>query len=61
MSKCRDGLRAVKRYIPALQQDLELLQARAEGKVGNRSTGAAKETPETGVDGAESRSIPSSY
>ncbi|KAJ6941404.1 hypothetical protein NC651_007245 [Populus alba x Populus x berolinensis] len=33
----------------ALQQDLELLQARAEGKVGKR-TGAAKETPETGID-----------
>ncbi|KAJ6941401.1 hypothetical protein NC651_007245 [Populus alba x Populus x berolinensis] len=51
-----DGLRAVKRYMAALQQDLELLQARAEGKVGKR-TGAAKETPETGIDGAESRRI----
>ncbi|CAK7349230.1 unnamed protein product [Dovyalis caffra] len=57
-SKCRDGLRALRRYIPRLQQDLELLQARAEGKVGNR-TEAAKNSPESDIDGAESRSISS--
>ncbi|KAL6555562.1 hypothetical protein OROHE_007234 [Orobanche hederae] len=32
-SKYRDALRAVKRYIPRLEQDLELLQARAEHKI----------------------------
>ncbi|KAL3517894.1 hypothetical protein ACH5RR_020483 [Cinchona calisaya] len=33
-SKYRDALRAVRRYIPRLEQDLELLQAQAEIKVG---------------------------
>lgn len=41
-SKYRDALRAVRRYIPRLEQDLELLQAQAENKVGastkNQST-----------------------
>ncbi|KAK6145166.1 hypothetical protein DH2020_021986 [Rehmannia glutinosa] len=31
-SKYRDALRAVKKYIPRLEQDLELLQAQAESK-----------------------------
>ena len=55
-SKCRDGLRAVRRHIPRLQQDLELLQAWAGGKVGN-GTEPTEETPETDIDGAESRGI----
>lgn len=57
-SKCRDGLRALRRYIPRLQQDLELLHARAGGKVG-KGTEPTEETPETDIDGAESRSISS--
>ncbi|KAF8006818.1 hypothetical protein BT93_K0970 [Corymbia citriodora subsp. variegata] len=32
-SKYRDGLRAVRKYIPRLEQDLELLQAQAQDKV----------------------------
>ncbi|XP_071918061.1 uncharacterized CRM domain-containing protein At3g25440, chloroplastic isoform X3 [Coffea arabica] len=32
-SKYRDALRAVRRYIPRLEQDLELLQAQVESKV----------------------------
>ncbi|KAG8371665.1 hypothetical protein BUALT_Bualt13G0111800 [Buddleja alternifolia] len=32
-SKYRDALRAVKKYIPRLEQDLELLQAQAETKI----------------------------
>ncbi|KAL3573117.1 hypothetical protein D5086_027021 [Populus alba] len=57
-SKCRDGLRALRRYIPRLQQDLELLHARAGGK-GGKGTEPTEETPETDIDGAESRSISS--
>ncbi|XP_057965228.1 uncharacterized CRM domain-containing protein At3g25440, chloroplastic isoform X2 [Malania oleifera] len=34
-SKYRDGLRAVGKYIPRLEQDLELLQAQAKNKTGN--------------------------
>ncbi|CAM8984684.1 unnamed protein product [Rhodiola kirilowii] len=34
-SKYRDGLRAVRRYIPRLQQDLELLQAHAKNQAEN--------------------------
>lgn len=33
-SKYRDGLRAVRRYIPRLEQDLELLRLQAENKSG---------------------------
>ncbi|KAJ6319321.1 hypothetical protein OIU78_014860 [Salix suchowensis] len=55
-SKCRDGLRAVRRCIPRLQQDLELLQAWSGGKVGN-GTEPTEETPETDIDGAESGGI----
>lgn len=32
-SKYRDGLRAVRKYLPRLEQDLELLQAQAPNKV----------------------------
>ncbi|VVA98382.1 unnamed protein product [Arabis nemorensis] len=31
-SKCRDALRAVRKYIPRLEQELQLLQAQAEAK-----------------------------
>ncbi|CAH2052298.1 unnamed protein product [Thlaspi arvense] len=31
-SKCRDALRAVRKYIPRLEQELQLLQAQAESK-----------------------------
>ncbi|XP_051131856.1 uncharacterized CRM domain-containing protein At3g25440, chloroplastic [Andrographis paniculata] len=33
-SKYRDALRAIRRYIPKLEQDLELLRAQAERKIG---------------------------
>ncbi|KAL5794411.1 hypothetical protein ACOSP7_003005 [Xanthoceras sorbifolium] len=35
-SKYRDGLRAVRRYIPRLEQELELLRAQAQRRVENR-------------------------
>lgn len=36
-SKYRDSLRAVRRYIPRLEQELELLHAQAERRVENRT------------------------
>lgn len=36
-SKYRDGLRAVRKYIPKLEQELELLRAQAETRAKNRS------------------------
>ncbi|XP_075075185.1 putative CRM domain-containing protein At3g25440, chloroplastic isoform X1 [Nicotiana tabacum] len=44
-SKYRDSLRAVKTYIPRLEQDLELLQLQAENK-----TGAPDNNQETGFE-----------
>lgn len=51
-SKYRDALRAVRKHIPRLEQDLELLQAKAENKFK-----VAKETLNTGIDGGDSGSI----
>lgn len=51
-SKYRDALRAVRKYIPRLEQDLELLQAKAENKFK-----VAKETLNTGIDSVDSGSI----
>ncbi|XP_059626285.1 uncharacterized CRM domain-containing protein At3g25440, chloroplastic-like isoform X2 [Cornus florida] len=50
-SKYRDGLRAVRKYIPRLEQELELLQAKAASKVENKSK-AVEETPLTDIDSA---------
>lgn len=51
-SKYRDGLRAVRKHIPRLEQDLELLQAKAENKFK-----IAKETLTPGIDSSVSGSI----
>ncbi|KAL6968336.1 poly(A)-specific ribonuclease [Sarracenia purpurea var. burkii] len=51
-SKYRDGLRAVRKHIPRLEQDLELLRAKAENK-----TSVPEETLATGIDVANSGSI----
>lgn len=49
-SKYRDGLRAVRKYIPRLEQDLELLRARAENQaetnLGLTEEGQTKSMPE---------------
>ncbi|KAL8106536.1 putative CRM domain-containing protein At3g25440, chloroplastic isoform X2 [Apium graveolens] len=49
-SKYRDGLRAVRKYIPRLEQDLELLRARAENQaesnLGLTEEGQTKSIPE---------------
>ncbi|KAM1031591.1 hypothetical protein ACFX2C_035357 [Malus domestica] len=57
-SKYKDGLRAVRKYIPKLEQDLELLRAQAKRKV-DINTEYIEETQETGTestDGAHSGS-----
>ncbi|CAE5972010.1 unnamed protein product [Arabidopsis arenosa] len=46
-SKCRDALRAVRKYIPRLEQELQLLQAQAETK---------REYTNTKVDDTQERS-----
>ncbi|KAA8550533.1 hypothetical protein F0562_002217 [Nyssa sinensis] len=51
-SKYRDGLRAVRKYIPRLEQDLELLQVNAENK-----TKAVQVTDLTNNDGLNSGGI----
>ncbi|KAI8523353.1 hypothetical protein RHMOL_Rhmol13G0066400 [Rhododendron molle] len=51
-SKYRDGLRAVRKHIPRLEQELELLQVKAENKFK-----IAKETLTTGIDSSDSGSI----
>ncbi|KDP45234.1 hypothetical protein JCGZ_15099 [Jatropha curcas] len=54
-SKYRDGLRAVRKYIPRLEQDLELLQAQeARGKL---ETTSVEETVKTEFSGRKSGSI----
>uniref|UniRef100_A0A2P2NFG0 CRM domain-containing protein n=1 Tax=Rhizophora mucronata TaxID=61149 RepID=A0A2P2NFG0_RHIMU len=60
-SKYRDGLRAVRRYIPRLEQDLVLLQAQAKGKaekttddVEEDTTNKVEEAPKTCTDGTQS-------
>ncbi|XP_028120624.1 uncharacterized CRM domain-containing protein At3g25440, chloroplastic isoform X4 [Camellia sinensis] len=51
-SKYRDGLRSVRKYIPRLEQDLELLHAKAENK-----TNIVEETLSTGIDSVDSGNI----
>ncbi|XP_004290124.1 PREDICTED: uncharacterized CRM domain-containing protein At3g25440, chloroplastic-like [Fragaria vesca subsp. vesca] len=53
-SKYMDGLRAVRKHIPKLEQDLELLRAQAKRKV-EFSSDAIEETPE-GIQSVESGS-----
>ncbi|KAL9454000.1 hypothetical protein AB3S75_009576 [Citrus x aurantiifolia] len=57
-SKYRDGLRAVKKYIPKLEQELELLRAQAETSAENRSD-AAEDVQNTELDKPDFGSIPS--
>ncbi|KAH9794078.1 putative CRM domain-containing protein [Citrus sinensis] len=57
-SKYRDGLRAVKKYIPKLEQELELLRAQAETRSENRSD-AAEDVQNTELDKPDFGSIPS--
>ncbi|XP_022847173.1 uncharacterized CRM domain-containing protein At3g25440, chloroplastic isoform X1 [Olea europaea var. sylvestris] len=52
-SKYRDALRAVKKYIPRLEQELELLRAQAECK-----TDATEEKQLSNADNLESRFLP---
>lgn len=41
-SKYRDALRAVRRYIPRLEEEMRLLRARAQNKEANESSGQAE-------------------
>ncbi|KAK2965816.1 hypothetical protein RJ640_025325 [Escallonia rubra] len=50
-SKYRDGLRAVRKYIPRLEQDLELLQAKAANRT-DCKTRASEET-QVAIDNAD--------
>ncbi|KAK3003302.1 hypothetical protein RJ639_018324, partial [Escallonia herrerae] len=50
-SKYRDGLRAVRKYIPRLEQDLELLQAKAANRT-DCKTGVSEET-QVAIDNAD--------
>ncbi|KAM1791458.1 hypothetical protein ACFX12_035423 [Malus domestica] len=52
-SKYKDGLRAVRKYIPKLEQDLELLRAQAKRKV-DINTDYIEETQETGTESTDS-------
>ncbi|CAN6544985.1 unnamed protein product [Malus baccata var. baccata] len=52
-SKYKDGLRAVRKYIPKLEQDLELLRAQAKRKV-DINTEYIEETQETGTESTDS-------
>ncbi|GAV76535.1 CRS1_YhbY domain-containing protein [Cephalotus follicularis] len=55
-SKYRDGLRAVRKYIPRLEQELELLQAQAKSKP-DTGIDTVEETQEFAIDGVDPRSI----
>ncbi|KAJ9541336.1 hypothetical protein OSB04_027842 [Centaurea solstitialis] len=55
-SKYRDALRAVRKYIPRLEQDLELLRAKAENET---AVMVDAETPLTGTDISESEELSS--
>ncbi|ESR61217.1 hypothetical protein CICLE_v10015926mg [Citrus x clementina] len=57
-SKYRDGLRAVRKYIPKLEQELELHRAQAETRAENRSD-AAEDVQNTELDKPDFGSIPS--
>ncbi|KAE8038093.1 hypothetical protein FH972_010636 [Carpinus fangiana] len=54
-SKYRDGLRAVRKYIPKLEQDLELLQEQAKNMAENK-TDAGKENEGTEIGSIDSGS-----
>lgn len=59
-SKYRDGLRAVRKYIPKLEQELELLRAQAETRAENRSDVAEDvHVQNTELDKPDSGGIPS--
>ncbi|KAJ8899310.1 hypothetical protein K2173_018284 [Erythroxylum novogranatense] len=55
-SKYRDALRALKRYIPRLEQELELLQAQHKSKV-EKTADSLEEAQQTYLDSAESGSL----
>lgn len=52
-SKYRDGLRAVRKHIPRLEQDLELLRAQAKNKPESKID-ALEETQETDIESKDS-------
>ncbi|XP_030498404.2 uncharacterized CRM domain-containing protein At3g25440, chloroplastic isoform X2 [Cannabis sativa] len=54
-SKYRDGLRAVRKYLPKLQQDLVLLQSQAKSKPAN-ITDVVEKTDETVLQSTDSES-----
>ncbi|WCJ37257.1 RNA-binding CRS1 / YhbY (CRM) domain protein [Euphorbia peplus] len=56
-SKYRDGLRALRRYIPRLEQDLELLRAQPRAKSESESI-PVEEIPESCIDGESVTNIP---
>lgn len=58
-SKYRDGLRAVRKYIPKLEQDLELLQEQAKNMAENK-TDAGKENEGTEIGSIDSGSCSNS-
>ncbi|GLU08060.1 hypothetical protein SLE2022_249890 [Rubroshorea leprosula] len=55
-SKYRDGLRAVRKYIPRLEQDLELLHAQAGIKAENRNHSVV-DTENTNIDNVDSGNL----
>lgn len=55
-SKYRDGLRAVRKYIPRLEGDLELLQAQAKMQAENK-TEAVEDFQNTNIDSINSQGI----
>ncbi|XP_065875634.1 uncharacterized CRM domain-containing protein At3g25440, chloroplastic isoform X2 [Euphorbia lathyris] len=57
-SKYRDGLRALRRYIPRLEQDLELLRAQPRAK-SETGTIPVEEVPKTSINGVNGESITS--
>lgn len=57
-SKYRDALRAVKKYIPSLEQELELLRAQAESKAETRSNGI-EDVQNSQIDNMDSGDISS--
>lgn len=55
-SKYRDGLRAVRKYIPKLEQDLELLRAQAGERAQSRTDGVS-DKENTNIDNVDSGNI----
>ncbi|XP_054800062.1 uncharacterized CRM domain-containing protein At3g25440, chloroplastic isoform X1 [Prosopis cineraria] len=56
-SKCRDGLRAVRRYIPRLEQELEMLQAQLKSKADSKIDAAEENQKIDDNESIESGSV----